>query len=43
VDLLTIRWPSGTVQTLQHVKADQILHITEPREGESAASKGGKP
>jgi hypothetical protein len=43
VDVLTIRWPSGTVQTLQHVKADQILHITEPREGESAASKGGKP
>jgi enediyne biosynthesis protein E4 len=42
VDVLTIRWPSGTVQTLQHVKADQILHVTEPREGESAASKGGK-
>jgi enediyne biosynthesis protein E4 len=42
VDLLTIRWPSGTVQTLQHVKADQILHVTEPREGESAAGKGGK-
>ena len=32
VDLLTIRWPSGTVQTLEHVKADQILRITEPRE-----------
>ena len=43
VDVLTIRWPSGTMQTLQHVKADQILHVTEPREGESAAGKGGKP
>ena len=42
VDLLTIRWPSGTVQTLQHVKADQILQVTEPREGEAAAGKGGK-
>ena len=43
VDVLTIRWPSGTVQTLQHVKADQILHVTEPREGETAPGKGGKP
>ena len=42
VDVLTIRWPGGTVQTLQHVKADQILRVTEPREGESAFSKGGK-
>jgi hypothetical protein len=42
VDALTIRWPSGTVQTLQHVKADQILHVTEPRDGEPAAGKGGK-
>lgn len=30
VDTLTIRWPSGTVQTLEHVKADQILVVTEP-------------
>ncbi len=42
VDALTIRWPSGTMQTLQHVRADQILRVTEPREGESAFSKGGK-
>jgi enediyne biosynthesis protein E4 len=42
VDVLTIRWPSGTVQTLQHVKADQILHVTEPRDGEPAAGKGDK-
>jgi enediyne biosynthesis protein E4 len=42
VDSLTIRWPSGTVQTLVHVKADQILSITEPRDGESPAAKGGK-
>jgi len=42
VDLLTIRWPSGTVQTLQHVKADQILRVTEPRDGDSRTGKGGK-
>jgi len=30
VDKLTIRWPSGTLQTLEHVKADQILTVTEP-------------
>ncbi len=42
VDTLTIRWPSGVVQTLEHVKADHILKITEPRDGEAPASKGGK-
>jgi len=30
VDRLIIRWPSGTVQTLEHVKADQILTVKEP-------------
>ena len=30
VERLIVRWPSGTVQTLEHVKADQILTITEP-------------
>lgn len=30
VDRLVIRWPSGTVQTLEHVKADQILTVKEP-------------
>ncbi len=32
VDLLKIRWPSGTIQTLKNVKADQILTVTEPDE-----------
>ena len=41
VDLLTIHWPSGTVQKLEHVKADQILTITEPGQRPSPA-KGGK-
>jgi len=41
VDTLTIRWPSGAVQTLEHVKADQILTITEPGERKTA-SAGGK-
>ncbi len=36
-DRLTIRWPSGTVQTLEHIKADQILSVTEPAQ---AAGKG---
>jgi hypothetical protein len=30
VDKLVIRWPSGTVQTLEHVKSDQILTVKEP-------------
>ena len=30
VDKLIIRWPSGIVQTLEHVKADQILTVKEP-------------
>ncbi len=30
VDMLTIHWPSGTVQTLRDLKADQVLKITEP-------------
>ncbi len=31
VDKLTVRWPSGTVQILEHVKADQFLTVTEPK------------
>lgn len=30
VDLLEIRWPSGVVQTLKQVRADQILTVKEP-------------
>jgi ASPIC and UnbV len=26
---IRLRWPSGTVQTLHNVKADQILRVTE--------------
>jgi hypothetical protein len=26
---ITLRWPSGTVQTLRNVKADQIIRVTE--------------
>jgi hypothetical protein len=40
VDKLTIYWPSGTVQTLEHVKADQILTVTEP--SEAAPTTGAK-
>ena len=40
VDVLTVRWPSGTVQRLEHVKADQILTITEP--GQRQPAGGGK-
>lgn len=31
VDTLSIHWPSGTNQTLNNVKANQILSITEPK------------
>jgi hypothetical protein len=30
IQSLEIRWPSGIVQTLKKVKADQILNVTEP-------------
>jgi hypothetical protein len=29
-DLVEIHWPSGIVQTLQNVSADQVLKVTEP-------------
>jgi hypothetical protein len=32
VTKLEITWPSGTVQTLENVPADQILVVTEPEE-----------
>ena len=38
VDKLTIRWPSGTIQTLHDVRADQVLTVTEP-----AAASVAKP
>jgi hypothetical protein len=39
VDKLIIRWPSGTVQTLEHVKADQILTVKEPSAAKTAEGK----
>ena len=30
-DEIEIRWPSGTVQTLKNVAADQVLQVKEPR------------
>ena len=30
VDNLIIKWPSGTIQTLSNIKADQRLVVTEP-------------
>lgn len=32
VDKLTIYWPSGVVQTLENVKADQFLSVVEPKQ-----------
>jgi enediyne biosynthesis protein E4 len=29
-DLIEIHWPSGIVQTLNNIAADQILKVTEP-------------
>ena len=31
IDKIEIRWPSGAVQVLQNVKADQILDVHEPK------------
>jgi len=30
IDKITVHWPSGTIQELNKVNADQILHIKEP-------------
>ena len=30
VDKIDIRWPSGTVQTLANIAADQVLKVKEP-------------
>jgi hypothetical protein len=40
IDRLEVKWPSGMVQSLTGLKADQILEI---REDEGPASRGGKP
>ncbi len=43
VDELIIRWPSGIVQKLEHIKVDQILTVKEPAEPQQTASvKKGK-
>ena len=42
VDTLTIRWPSGLVQTLAHVAADQFLTISEPGERKNSPAQGTK-
>ncbi|MGI9070373.1 MAG: ASPIC/UnbV domain-containing protein [Bryobacteraceae bacterium] len=31
IDAIKIRWPSGTVQVLSNVKADQVLEVREPK------------
>jgi hypothetical protein len=31
-DKVVVRWPSGTVQTLSNVRANQVLEVVEPRE-----------
>ncbi len=42
VDTLTIHWPSGMVQTLHDIKADQVLKITEPSPMPVAISLKGR-
>ena len=29
-ETVQIQWPSGTMQTLNNVQADQVLRVTEP-------------
>jgi hypothetical protein len=40
VDRLTIRWPSGKIQILEHVRADQILTIEEPASQSTTNERG---
>jgi enediyne biosynthesis protein E4 len=42
VDTLTIRWPSGIIQTLRDIKADQVLKITEPSSTAAVSPPIGK-
>jgi hypothetical protein len=42
VEKLTITWPSGAVQVLEDVKADQILTVTEPSERAARTPMGGE-
>ena len=37
IDKITVHWPSGTVQELNKVAANQILHIKEPLNSTAAA------
>jgi hypothetical protein len=41
VDKLIIHWPSGIVQTLEKVSADQILTVTEPADAQAVAKRQG--
>jgi hypothetical protein len=43
VDTLTIHWPSGTIQTLHDIKADQVLTITEPASSDVVPAKAKTP
>ena len=40
VDTLTIHWPSGAVQTLHNIRADQILTVTEPAAPTNVSAAG---
>jgi hypothetical protein len=39
VDTLEIRWPSGIVQRLEHLAADRVLNVQEPRVQELPAKE----
>ena len=38
VSKLTVRWPSGAVSTLEHLKVDQAHKIVEPEDAKTAAA-----
>jgi hypothetical protein len=38
VEKIEIKWPSGKVQILDNIKANQILTVTEPSDGSSSSS-----
>lgn len=42
VQTLEIRWPSGILQALKNVRADQILQVDEPKANANDANKKSK-
>ena len=40
VDKVTLRWPSGMLSTLEHLKTDRSYKIVEPTQGTATGVRG---